>query len=371
MELQFTFYLGLHRNRYKAALSAYSMALWKKRGDLTSMQLIPLILIILAFSILIVFLVRLGLDSYASNEACKLSVLGRGSAGDSAQSFLPLKCTTTKTCLSSDKGKCDEVFAGEKEVKTISLPSNNDQAAELIAKESALALYDCWNTMGRGKIDLFGDLKSQIGVDVTKPTCVICSRVAVDEDVDPDVLALVNINEYLRTHKVPGTDLTYLQSFTDRSIQSYAEVKEDALAGFEKTEFSVIGANDRTTNNLNREMAIVFMQAKSVAISDVLTKMGTVGGIVVGATFTTPIVRTVASRVVFTPAGAIAAVVGVAGIGGFGAYNAYQGQLIAAGYCGKFESRTDKASEGCSLVQGINYNAKDINALCPSIQGDP
>lgn len=333
--------------------------------------IVSITLSILAFLAVAFFLTSLNLKDRSSDEICKLSVLGRGTSPDAAQAALPIECTTKKVCLSSSKGSCNEVFAGEKEVDEIALSKESEKASELIAEASAQAIYDCWNMMGQGKIDLFGEFGTQFGLDPTKPTCVICSRIAVDKDVSSDTLTQVNINNYLRTHKVPGSELTYLQTFTDRSIQSYVEVNENALAQFPKTDFNVQGINANSANNVNREMAIVFMQVKSVAISDVLTKMGTAGGIVVGSTFMTPIVRSAASRLVFTPAGAVATVVGAGGIAGFGAYNAYQGQLTATGYCGKFESRSDKSSEGCSIVQGINYNAADINALCPSIQGDP
>jgi hypothetical protein len=122
----------------------------------------------------------------------------------------------------------------------------------------------------------------------------------------------------------------------------------------------------------NRELAFVFMQIKSKSYSEVLGNMGKMGGLVVGSTFMTPVVKPVrklAMKLVWTPAGLIATTVAGVGIAGYGAYNARQGQLTAVGYCGEFTTKEKTAREGCSMVQGLNYNKEEINALCSSIQG--
>ena len=349
-----------------------------KKGELTSAQIIGLVLAIAAFLIVFSLFLVLKSSDYTEKDVCHLSVLTRATAPSSAQAAVPLKCTTQKICLNDGKGQCDEAFAGEK-AEQISLPSDQDQAARKIEEVTAAAMYDCWQMMGEGKLDIFHNAYTQFNINPERTTCVVCSRVAVDKQVNPTILEKVNVNEYLRKNQVPGSSLTYLQAFTDRSIQSYASVQEDALLKTNDEVNSFVSVDEKQRFDAlpqqnfpeaNRQLGIIFMQIKTQSWKDVVTHMTKIGGTVVGTAFVTPTGRSLTKAVLWSPWGRAAVLAVGAGALGYGIYNANQGQLAAIGRCGAFAQSDDKAKEGCSLLQGINYkDYRTINNLCDSYQG--
>ena len=337
-----------------------------KRGDVTSYYLPIFLLAIVGFIIVLYFLVGFDFSSYTENELCKLSVLSRATSPDAAKGAVPLRCTTKKICLTKN-GDCSKNFAGEKP-EVVRVSDEKD-----IAKASADAMLDCWKTMGEGKLDLFGGLKQELGWEQGKPACVICSRIAVDDSVDADILSKTDINEYMRTNVIPELGVNYISAFTEGGAVSYAKInpveQKNAFEKFEKDINNKIDLGSVKSKEPNREMAIVFMQFKPTSINEVLQNMIGIGGTIAGATFISPIGQFV-RPIIANPLGGGLAVLGIAGAAGYGMYNTYQGQLAAVNYCGKFVT-SGKAAEGCSMMQGINYNVRDINEVCPQIQGNP
>lgn len=363
------------RNCYKVDFVLILM-IKERKGELTSTQIIMIVLAIAGFVIVLGIFYLFDFGSYGEKDSCRLSVLTRATVGGvakTAQSAVPLKCTTEKICL-TDRifGKCEQ-FAGEKNVKIIKLKGSEKDKRTKIEEVSANAMYDCWSMMGEGKLDLFYNAAELIGLSKTDSTCVICSRIAIDEDVKLD-LDKININEYMRTHNVPGKDETYLELFSgQKGVRSYAKVNEKTLSEKDlKDNIKPVNLKVSSTKE-NREMAFVFMQIKSEKISEVLENMAIVGGAAAVTAVSTPGVGFILKKAVATAGGWVTlgvVTVAAAAIGGYGTYNAYQGQLAAKTYCGKFASG-DSGAKGCSIVQGVNYNPVDINKMCASIQGNP
>ncbi len=381
-----------------------------KRGSLESTQTGEWTLFIIAAVVLLVFvgIVIALLKGSSEEDLCKLSVLGRATTPISpTQEAVPLKCIVKKVCFSDGRGNCDDPLRGEKSVLQIKIPEvkkNDDvnlkKATGIIEEESAKKMYECWKMMGEGKLDLFNGVKTTFGIDAVSTTCVICSRLVIDKNVPEEVLNQIDVNEYLKTHVVPGGTLTYLQAFTNsKDVLGYAKFNPDvfkvddatgkldveALRKFneEKKIASLLepGSTDKRLidsanadtppSTSNREIAFVFMQIKSKKATEVLKNMASAGAIVAGSAFMTPVVRPVtklATRFAFTPLGGIVVLGTAAGAGTYGALNAWEGQKTAASYCGEFTSKEDER-KGCSMVQGLSYNKNDINALCASIQG--
>ncbi len=381
-----------------------------KKGTLEASETGDWTLFVIAAVILIIFVgvVYALLKGSSEDDLCKLSVLGRATAPISAaQEFVPLKCIVKKVCFSDGRGNCDDPLRGEKNVLQVKIPQpkNKDdadtisKAAKIIESESASRMYECWKMMGEGKLDLFNGVKESFGINPVRSTCVICSRLVVDKNIPSYVLEAVDVNEYMKSNSVStGGGMTYLQAFTgSKDVKGYAKfnpavfkIEGDKLNvdALKKHNGPLLDSNentydkeviknanlesDVTSKEANRELAFVFMQIKSKKATEVMGNMLKAGGLVVGSTFMTPIVKP-ASRlltsIAFTPAGAIS-ILGSTGVAlGYGAYNAKQGQLASAGYCGKFTTNEQTAREGCSMVQGLNYNKDTINALCGSIQG--
>jgi len=403
-----------------------------KKGDLTSTQIITLVIAIIGFGIVLIALFLVNLGDYTAEETCHLSVLTRATAPSALQGAVPLKCVAKKICLgNSASSGCEAQFAGEQNVEYVKLKGTKDEMRRQIEEVSANAMYDCWKMMGEGKLDIFGSYAKEAGITAIGTTCVICSRVAVDNGVNktilteferdsngsivndsngnPKTIGGVDINNYMATHQVPGSSLTYLQTFTDRGVSSYASVSggfnaEDYNKKIEQgvadsgswvtdilTKVKVLSnpmADDSArvddlqekgalSGNSNNQMAFVFMQIKSETIGDVLANQ-----VVYGSTAAAGVSMTPAGKVFgvgkaiigYLPYGKAIMTIGAGGAAvtaiGYGAYNAYQGQLTAARHCGELETNDAAATKGCSMVQGLNYTFRDINALCASIQGE-
>jgi hypothetical protein len=356
-----------------------------KRGMLVQGYTIALILILIGFAISLLFFVSLKDSIDSSKQECTASVLARSTfqlvPGNSLTKAPPIKCRPEKICLTMEpKSECEKDFAGENPM-VIVLPKNEEEAIKKIEEVSANSMYDCWVMMGKGKLDLNNGLLEKFGLDVAKSLCVICSRISIDKNVNSQWLDRVDVSEYMQTHQVPGIKETYVQAMSDKSVNSF--VKADSSEAKEKFESELIdkdrieleglekGAND----GKNRQMAYVFMQIRSTKTSDALKNLGNAGAtVLIGGTFFTPAGKIAgragmwvlkAGMVKFV---AIPALVAGGGLAGYSAYNSNKGQEVAAGYCGEFTSN-EKSAEGCSLVQGVAYNADDINNFCGKIEG--
>ena len=358
----------------------------EKGGELTSFYVITSVLALVGFLILIWFVVRIGIDNEAETQVCHLSVITRATALEAAQQFVPLHCTTQKVCLKEGAGTCETSFAGEhiREIKVDKRTDETGTREAIRAVEATLAeeMYSCWSMMGEGKLDLFQSLQKKTGLESVKSTCVICSRVAIDVAAgrEAQILREVNLPAYLKSHTVPNSQLTYLQAFTDPSVQAYSKVSEDILAK-EFSRESALEVKPKTP-----EYAVVFMQIKPTSLSDAIKNIGSVATVAGGAFVLTPMplkggaLRTAASGL-FTLPGAVVAASGAV-IGGAIIYsNTDQGAGAAAGYCGDVTvpgAATVKASstgadvrKGCSMVQVVAYDAVAINSLCNHIESAP
>lgn len=346
-----------------------------KKGMIASDYLGWIILTLVGFGILLFFLFYAfsGTDSFSSRESCKLSVLTRATIPNAAQSQIPLKCTTEKICLSADggKGACYQ-FAGQQNIRAVKLRGTIDEQARVIEEESANALYDCWSMMGQGKLDLFGKGFTD-SYSLGQSRCVVCSRVALAKDVPADVLAQVNINRYLRENKVPGTGLTYLQTFSGGSgEQTFTGVdfgayqaQVNALDKLSPEERAKLLEQPQTD-----QLAFVFAQRKSPnGFGDgFLSGTADASYVVIGATALVP----GATSALFSPQGIFGTIAFAGGLGTWKGVASWWDQSISAGYCGKFSSAVEDESnrKGCSLVRAVPYSADTINSICQVIEGD-
>ena len=363
-----------------------------KRGEISSEQTIRFVVPILTFLIVLGFLGYLGFKGTSQEDLCKLSVLSRGTSPESASALIPLKCTTKKVCLTFGKGKCEESFAGYDDVEVVKLPNGDDEnsknkAAKIIEEVSAEEMYRCWQSMGEGKIDLFGSYAKSRGINsealslgifkdqgVIKPTCVICGRVATDNSIKDDVLKKVDVHRYMKENKVPDGSITYLQAFTDEGITSYSYVSK-SIFDSSKIEKPLEGDNIREINTKGRELALVFMQIKSERILDAWKNLAGDGLLVAGGSFMISPIRASAPKILSFTATKILGIGIVAGLGAHSALNVLSGQTLAAGYCGAFATTPEiekaSGSKGCSIVEAVPYDYRAINSMCEIIEGNP
>lgn len=368
-----------------------------KKGQLEASQVITLIMAIVGFIVVLILLFTLNLNDYSNDEVCHASVLSRASLPESTQGYVPLKCTTNKICI-TDKtigGKCEQ-FLGEKDVMYIRLSGNSAQKTSTMEEVNAEAMYNCWNMLGQGKLDLFAtpislnplaNVAEFLNLNRKKASCVICARVAIDEDFvykDKNAEKKEFTNEYkeisnnydfqnyLAHHGPEGSDLTYLQLFTDKQVRAFpSKFTEDENFGTLNNNGVVQGTD---------QLAIIFAQVKTDEDPSTAAGKGAIGAgaFILGGSYALGTTGTLIKGAIKHPFIALAtAIIAVGGTAGLKAYGAYKDQSFAAVYCGKFSKDSNaqdntKDKFGCSAVIPVNYNnITKVNEYCGTMEGNP
>lgn len=361
-----------------------------KRGELTSRQIVLIILVIAGLIIGVLFF-ALFFEERPDKEVCRLSVVERASA-PFGKEVIPLKCTTEKICITTRKSKKCKEFAGEENIRyvTLDIPlgkSSRDiakrkEAVKTIERETANAMFDCWKMTGEGQLDIFGedgfakDIANQVfGNSLPKnvrPKCIVCSRLAISDSVrerdkevkakiNEEILSKVDANKYMVTEKVPGSKLTYLQTFTDESISGYVD--------FSKSEALAIKSGKVKPKSGISQLAMVFVQIKVTdQDADAVYSDTFKTGLVAGGTA----MLFGPGRLIVRATGLPGAIVAGLAIGAISASYAStaqksveSNQMMAAVTCGKFLTHEKRQEQrGCSLVKAMTWEVDGINELC-------
>ena len=201
----------------------------KKNAEITTTQLVTIIVLIVSFSVILFFIFRLNLGEITDQEICRNSVITRGSSVLPVGS-IPLKCQRSYLCLTED-GSCETLTKPIKEkVET------KEEVYNILAEEMAT----CWWMFGEGKVNYVGaDFKEKLH-------CSICTQVAFDDSVRPifetgEIDEAYFLNIYLTTHNVSGKGITYseyLYGTNDFSLIHSGEFKKISL---DKTYYIMMG----------------------------------------------------------------------------------------------------------------------------------
>lgn len=350
-----------------------------KRGELTSGQIVMLILAIAGFAIVMLFVMSFfGNDNLERDQLCELSVVQRATLPDFAADAVPLNCETEKICVSSegDKDSCKQ-FSGEGVHTAVEIDNakvNNedelDEQAKLIEEQVANEMIDCWRNMGQGKLDIFGDVDYAELSGPKKPKCVVCSRIAFDE-VNDKIMSSVDVNEFMDEEKVPGSSLTYYETLNGvgaRAPASIDKLEAESLARkeLEAENFSLAyGSEDLRL--ANDQVAIMFTQIRTEASVIENVKDVTIAGVVLYGS----VAMSRFGKPLLSIPGAILSGLGITGAAAVSAYNTLEGQEISRLYCGSFTSVLNKdnkdGSRGCSIVRVVDWSPQSvsqINSLC-------
>jgi len=143
-----------------------------KKAELTSKQLITIIILIVSFSIIIAFFVMINLGSEIDKEACRNSVMMKGvfaevpAVGGLVKNIINLKCETEKICFSMG-GDCYEYVDVDRKIEVEDLGE--------FQEEMKILEDDCWWMFGEGKVK-YGN----------KGDCAICYRIYFDDETKID-----------------------------------------------------------------------------------------------------------------------------------------------------------------------------------------
>ncbi len=170
-DLDCVFWSRACRNLFNAKEFGSDMIMEKKnkKGEMTTKQLVTIIILILSFSVILFLIFRLDLGTTSNKEICRNSVL-LSEKTDFKSS--PLDCRTNYLCISSD-GEC-EGFSSTSEVKA----TTKNETMKALAEEMA----DCWWMFGEGEIDYVSKFPGLLDKNV----CAVCSLVSfegLDEEI--------------------------------------------------------------------------------------------------------------------------------------------------------------------------------------------
>ncbi len=340
-----------------------------KRGELTSGEITGIVLVIASTIVLLLFLPSIlnifggGKDS---RELCQLSVIARATVPSAGQQFVPLRCSTEKICL--NKGENCRQFAGEEVTEEIRLNDDAEESKSKIEKAIADKMLECWQTMGEGKLDLFGDF-SQLPIGVASsedfaPVCVVCSRLAIerevfeDEDFKKEVLEKLDVNSYINSERPsPSVSMTYAQLLSAPGIGAPSE-----------------DVSSISSDEISDQVAVIFSQVKvpENAFEEGLKIAGGNFMLLAGGTTlatSVPLVGGWISKVIGVIPPQAKIVLGVVAVAGVGATGVISGIAVSkahslvAGYCGPFKSTNKDLSTGCSIVRTIEWNSENVRAI--------
>jgi len=173
-----------------------------KKGELTTQQIVILIIAITSFAIILFLLFRLNLGKTTDNEICHDSVVRRGNS-ILPEGTTPLTCHTSYICITED-GTCEEMTEPEiKKVKT------KEEIYQILADE----MVDCWWMFGEGKIEYIKKGWTH------ENYCSICSQLGFDnsikniKDFEEGQISKDDFYDYLMQKEISNKDLTYSEYF--------------------------------------------------------------------------------------------------------------------------------------------------------------
>jgi len=186
------------------------MIIKNKNGELTTQQIVMLIILITSFAVILFLLFRLNLGKTTDRELCYNSVVMKGNSalpGDT----IPLNCRTSYLCITKD-GSCEKMT--KPEIKKV---ENENDVYEALADEMA----DCWWMFGEGKVNYVEkELLSSL-------YCSICSQIAFDDSVQEIIGKEIDEKDfynYLADEKISGKDISYSEYLL--GIREFKDIEE-------------------------------------------------------------------------------------------------------------------------------------------------
>jgi hypothetical protein len=369
----------------------------RNKGGMAMATIVTLLIVITGFLIVFGMVFLFGNNAaFAQDSACKLSVLTRATTPSVLKGEVPLNCYTGKICITHERGGECEQFAGEEDVQNIRI-SKGDLvgAARIIEEVTAESMYSCWKMMGEGELDLsseqsvasvfVGDwINGVFGEDTTTPSCVFCSRVALDKDFVyvkdgerfTDELTLefrevsrhVNIEGYFEKTDLPTGEKKYLQEFTDSQITGYPSEFQNAFSrsadsGGNVDEIGVMFIQLITKGEENPFVAGGIFEKGKASLGSVVAA----GNAVLGGFGGVGIIKDNQDGLLYN----MLTRGGVDGV--LSSHEGSSKKAIGVASCGTLTTAKDIEDTlyGCSAVRTVNYdNIVSLNGIC-NVEGNP
>jgi len=204
-----------------------------RKGELTTKQLVTIIILIVSFVIILFLIFRLNLGETTDKEICHNSVVLKSKTVGISE---PLDCKTNYLCISGGED-CKEIPTTTK-VKVD--PENKEEVMKAIAEEMA----DCWYMFGEGEIN-YGE-KGGLSIKYA-----LCSSIEFDDKVQEEfsTIAYSEFYDYLEKTKKDSSEsyLKYLYDVADvGALKTQSTIKVNILQDEIKTNerYSIITGID-------------------------------------------------------------------------------------------------------------------------------
>ena len=186
-----------------------------KKASFVQENIGKIILIIIGLTIITFFIAKIYLAYDANSAACQQSVKLRASLPALGKDLTPLRCKTEKYCfVGQSGGSCKSTWGDAKDIAYVKV---KDKLG--IEKFISDKMVSCYNMMDKGQSLLFSDaLAEKYSLAFVYPTCIVCSRFAFDfASLVKIDLKTINPMEYMSNYKMPDSQISYLNYFTDNS----------------------------------------------------------------------------------------------------------------------------------------------------------
>jgi len=205
-----------------------------KKGEMTTQQIVLLIILIASFAIILFLFFRLNLGNESEKDLCHNSVVLKKTLP--TKDAIPLNCQRSYVCI-SENGKCDSLVKPElKKVKT------DKEVYGVLAEE----LKDCWWMFGEGKIDYVGkDTFSEL-------YCSLCSQIAFDESVkgifSEGSFSKEEFYDYMVKTKIENEEYTYAEYlYGSNDLKVISGDKEFGTVNLDSQYFAMMGMASQTS----------------------------------------------------------------------------------------------------------------------------
>lgn len=146
----------------------------RKKAELTTQQIVIMIILITSFSIILIFLFTLDLGKTTDEQICHNSVIMASKNKLSDE----LNCKIRYTCISSKKGDCNN-FNYNKKIEIEFNKNNIEETKKELSKVIASEMATCWWMFGEGKVDYAQDYKGM--------RCGICNEIVFGEKLQEEI----------------------------------------------------------------------------------------------------------------------------------------------------------------------------------------
>ena len=334
----------------------------KKRAEMTSKEIVGLIIVIFCFLVVLVFIGIMQWRASANQDACHESVVLRSSFNFGAFELgknIPLKCKTENICLSMSGDDCVQAYGKntkDNPVTTTKINLNKDPNAAREQIKSAIAdsMYDCNSILGEGKLDFMPHKFYK------EDYCMLCSRVALDKTAMNSIAPIAYWELYdLLSKKQTLGGKSYLESIYPGwknprdSEKLFAAMQADSSASPELKSLQYINWN------MNMNLSQGYTIAAKMSPAATWQKYAKMTGVAVGA------VVAVASLAYVLPASAVGVIILGVSSKAIGA-----GAVAYAGYIFVYDHPNDQYQWTPPTI--YPYDSDTLNSLkCTSFEMTP